>query len=349
MKIEWLAVLVLILLLASVSVLSWWLTKKLTMLLRQHNIVDTANQRSMHQGSVPRGGGLVTLILLFITLLGLLAVDSRTVLLLGLIVTLLLWGGLSWWDDVHNLPHRLRLVAHGVFALLGVAAYGWVTRIELATGVVLDINSLGLMAAFISALGIVWMANLTNFMDGMDGLGAGQIIIASITLAAWFAHYGDLSLTLLCLVLSASMYGFLLCNWRPAEIFMGDVGSVTLGAFLTTLMIILVTRYHVPILAALMVFAIFIADASLTLLRRLIAREPIFQAHRSHYYQRLANLGIEHQKIVISAYIAMILCSLLASLVVSSQIMIAYALLAVVVLVVVCVRVVLCLEANATH
>jgi len=243
-------------------VTSWYLLKVLIGVLLKRSIVDLPNDRTLHQGAVPRGGGLVILLALVVTLVTLFFFDNRILLFLALLATLLLWGGLSWWDDQHDLSPRFRFFLQLVFASLGVFTFGWVTQVYVAPRIWF---SLAWFAPMISLVGIVWMANLYNFMDGLDGLAAGQTIIAGITLAIWFAQLGDASLSLICVVLAAASYGFLLWNWSPAKIFMGDVGSISIGAFFATLIIIANTRYDVPIIALVIVFGVF-ASSSNTLL-----------------------------------------------------------------------------------
>jgi UDP-N-acetylmuramyl pentapeptide phosphotransferase/UDP-N-acetylglucosamine-1-phosphate transferase len=174
--------------------------------------------------------------------------------------------------------------------------------------------ALGLFGAAVTLCGLIWLSNLYNFMDGMDGLAASQTIIAALTLAVWSLQLGDYGLTILLLVLAAASYGFLLHNWHPASIFMGDVGSTTIGAFFGTVIVILNVRYGVPVLALVMVFAVFVLDATVTLLRRVVRGEPFWLPHRSHYYQRLAALGLNHSKIVLIYIVLMLFCSMLATL-----------------------------------
>ena len=166
-------------------------------------------------------------------------------------------------------------------------------------------------------------------MDGLDGLAGAQTVIASSTLSFWFFISGDAPLALVCLVLAASSYGFILHNWSPAKIFMGDVGSITIGAFFGTLIIIGSTRHGISVLSFINLFAVFIVDASYTIIRRAIKREKIWVAHNQHFYQRLAKAGYSHSYIAIAAAILMILCSVLATLSVAYHDMIGLSILGV--------------------
>jgi len=326
-------------------VISWYLVKWLIAMLTKQNIVDTPNDRTIHQGAVPRGGGLVIVLMLILVLSIFSLIDNRSSLFLGLLVTVLFWAGLSWWDDQHDLSARFRFLWQLVFAGMGVAAFGWINPVYVSPRIWFE---LAWFAPLVSFIGVVWMANLYNFMDGLDGLAAGQTIIASITFAVWFGQLGDVSLALTCVVLAAASYGFSLWNWSPAKIFMGDVGSITIGAFFATLIIIITTRYNVPVIASVILFGMFVFDATATLLRRFIRGENISQAHRTHHYQRLATLGIAHEKIAVGSLVFMLLCSLIASLAASSRDMIGAAIFLFVLLIITAVIIVKIFEYQAS-
>lgn len=301
---------VLLIVLLFTALLSWYLVGRLIALLNTHQIVDRPNERSLHQGVVPRGGGLVIVALLLVILLVMAVVSQRYSVFAGLSLLVFAWAALSWWDDRWDLSARKRLLFQMLFAAATILAFGYITHVQISNDYSIWLSGSG---AIITFVGIMWLANLYNFMDGMDGLVATQTIIVSITLAFWFAWAGDPHLSLVCLVLAAASYGFLLWNWQPAKIFLGDVGSVTIGAFFATLIIFGNTRYQIPVLSFVLLLGVFVADASVTLLRRILKREKIWLPHRSHYYQRLAQCGIEHPKIVFGLTILMLICSLIAS------------------------------------
>ncbi|MFT5656213.1 MAG: Fuc2NAc and GlcNAc transferase, partial [Arenicella sp.] len=212
---------VLLVLLAVVVFISWWATKLLIKVLLKHQIVDTPNDRSMHQGSVPRGGGIVIIACLLIALISVGMVSQRYHLFGALTILVLAWAVLSGWDDKHDLSARKRLLFQLLFAYLSIAALGYVSTIQLSASSAVWLASFGAVATFISIIGL---ANLYNFMDGMDGLAAAQTIVASVTMSFWFWQAGDPQLGIVCLVLGAASYGFLLHNWQPAKVFMGDIG-----------------------------------------------------------------------------------------------------------------------------
>lgn len=284
---------------------SWFGVRCLIDFLRTRNIVDTPNERSMHQGVVPRGGGIVIVLLLIAWIVVLALFTHRTAFFTGLGLTLLGWAGLSWYDDKHDLSPKFRIVAQSLLAILTVCLFGGVHQFM---GV-----PLGWLGPVLTVIGVLWMANLNNFMDGMDGLAAVQSIIANLTLAIWFLYFGDVAMASICVVTMATSYGFLLWNWHPAKIFMGDVGSISLGALYATLIILVVSRHDIPVLSAMFIFMVFIVDATFTVLRRILKGEPFWLPHRSHLYQRAGLAGISHTKIVLSATVMMGLCSLFAT------------------------------------
>lgn len=300
--------------------ITWFSVRWLIDRLLAKNIVDRPNERTLHQGVVPRGGGLVIVACLLSALAIMAAVSGRSPLFTCLAVLTCSWACLSWWDDKLDLSAKFRFLVQLFICVLTILALGWVTH-------VFDFSLFGLGPVF-SVIGLLWMANLYNFMDGLDGLAASQTIIGSISLAFWFFMSGDQQLSIICVVLAASSYGFLLWNWSPAKIFMGDVGSISIGGFFGTLFIIGVTRHDLPITSFLALFGVFIADATVTILVRVWRREKIWLPHRQHFYQRLANSGYSHSNIALSGTVLMTICSVFATLGVIYRDMIAYSLIA---------------------
>jgi Fuc2NAc and GlcNAc transferase len=290
---------------------TWWVLGFLISWLESKDIVDTPNNRTIHRGRVPRGGGLVIVVVFQIVLLGLAVTSARYSLFLSLFGLCLCWACLSWWDDFGDLPPLNRFLSQAFFALLTLLAFGYITAIQIDLNTYLFVGGFGAVLTFI---GILWVVNLYNFMDGMDGLAASQTIVAALSMAFWFYQADDSELMLCCLVLAASCYGFLVRNWHPAQLFMGDVGSITLGAILVTLFVYGNTRYQIPIISFVLLIGVFVFDASFTILRRLFAGEKIWRPHSQHLYQRLAKTGVNHAHIVIANTILMLLCAMLASL-----------------------------------
>jgi len=255
--------------------------------------VDVPNERSLHTRPVPRSGG-------FGILIGI-ATGWMT------IQPTLPW---SWWlafgliiavsvaDDLRGLHVIVRFATHLLAAALAASALlapaeGW-----------------WLYLLYVLAIG--WMCNLYNFMDGSDGLagGMGSIGFAAYAAASWLA--GNASFAALNLVIALACSSFLLFNFHPAKIFMGDTGSVSLGYLAATFGLTgwqqEIWGWWFPIL----VFSPFIADASVTLGRRLLSGVRIWEAHRDHYYQRLVRLGLGHRHTAFLEYALMFASSLCA-------------------------------------
>lgn len=266
-----------------------WLT--LAGLLRRGRLpMDHPNERSLHATPTPRIGGLGIMAGLLVA-----SIWVADAALLPVILGAFALAGVSVLDDVRGLPVGLRFAAH--FA----AAIGCLLALGLTGGMLLA-----------GALAVVWMTNLYNFMDGSDGLAGGMAMIGfgALALAAWL---GDAPrLALLCAGISASALAFLRFNFPPARVFMGDAGSIPLGFLAATLGILGARQGAWPWLFPVLVFSPFIVDASVTLARRALRGEKIWQAHRSHYYQRAVLLGASHRRLALTAYALMLAMAALA-------------------------------------
>jgi UDP-N-acetylmuramyl pentapeptide phosphotransferase/UDP-N-acetylglucosamine-1-phosphate transferase len=232
---------------------------------------DHPNARSLHHGIVPRGGGLAVW-------LGWCAgtawLPGEKPWLLPLAALVLVF----FFDDRNGIPAPLRLFVQLVAAI----AWLWLEG---------PIPDLPVAATMIVA--IVWMANLYNFMDGSDGL-CGTMSVIGFGAYALAASWAGSDRAAVLLALAAAVAPFLLANWPPAGIFLGDVGSVPLGFLAAVFGIEGWREGWWPAWFPLLVFMPFIADASSTLLRRFFGGERVWQAHRDHYYQRLVQLGLGH-------------------------------------------------------
>ena len=250
--------------------------------------LDRPNARSLHQTPVPRLGGVAVILGALVAVPFLAATHG---LALGLAVALAV---LSFVDDLRGVPTLVRLSCH------------------LLAAVVLIAYALLPMAWFelvLLALAITWMTNLFNFMDGSDGLAGGMACIGFAAYAVAALMAGHLALATLCIALAAAAAGFILFNFHPARIFLGDVGSIPLG-FLTGALGVLGWSEDIwPLWFPLLVFGLFIGDATLTLLKRLARGERVWQAHRSHYYQRLVQLGVGHRGTALVSYALMLVCA----------------------------------------
>ena len=246
--------------------------------------LDQPNHRSLHSQSVPRTGGIAVM---SGVLASWLLVGSSWLLLILTIILLVV----SVIDDVRNLPVRWRLLAQLlVSAAVSVAMlpeYAWWVHVT-------------------ATLALTWMMNLYNFMDGSNGLAGGMALFGFGAYAIAAAAGQDVHLAILSASVMAASFAFLLFNFHPARIFLGDGGSVPLGFLAGTMGLLGWQRDVWPLWFPLFVFSPFVVDASVTLIKRILRREKVWQAHRSHYYQRLIQMGWSHRKTAIAEYLLMI-------------------------------------------
>lgn len=259
----------------------------LTGLIRRYalhqSLMDIPNERSSHSVPTPRGGGLsIVLAFLsgFLILVGLdaLPMDSNlwNWLSAGGLVALL-----GFIDDHGHIPARWRLLGH--FSAAAVALY-WLGGLPALSyfGLPLDLGWLGHIGA---ALYLVWLLNLYNFMDGIDGIAAMEAITVSLGAVVLYWVGGWVELIWLPLMLAATVFGFMLWNFPKARIFMGDAGSGFVGMGLGLLSIQAAWADSGLFWAWLILLGSFIVDATVTLVRRLLRKERVYEAHRSHAYQ----------------------------------------------------------------
>jgi len=247
------------------------------------NIIDLPNERSSHSVPTPRGGGIAIVISFLLGLLwsGYAGYISLQICLLffvaGFCVALI-----GWFDDRGHVDAKWRLLVHFCSAILVVYACGGLPILYFL-GWELSLSWFGHLIAVVA---LVWILNLYNFMDGIDGLAGGQAVISTLVMGLLiFFLYDNLGYANLHWLMSVSALGFLFWNFPRAKIFMGDAGSGFLGLMLGAL---LLSASHIDqslFWSWLVMLGIFIVDATFTLLRRLLRGEKIYQAHCSHAYQ----------------------------------------------------------------
>lgn len=266
----------------------------------RRGLFDLPNERSSHARPTPRIGGLGigAAVLASVGLGAALGVDATP--LLPLLAVAAAVGGLSLIDDLRGLPALIRLAVHVGGALILVTAVGAFTEIRVAGDLLTPVSGILLLSpalgAVLTAVWITGFVNAFNFMDGIDGIAGGQAAIAG---TAWMVIgwlLGEPALALLGTAIAAACLGFLLHNWPPASIFMGDVGSAFLGVLLATAPLAVRPGRGLLIPALLTVWP-FVFDAALTLVRRATRRENLLAAHRSHLYQRLVQAGWSHGRV----------------------------------------------------
>jgi UDP-N-acetylmuramyl pentapeptide phosphotransferase/UDP-N-acetylglucosamine-1-phosphate transferase len=243
--------------------------------------VDEPNHRSLHSTVVPRIGGLA----MVACLLPLWLISPVPALLTGLAALL---AALSFIDDRGGVPVRVRFAVH-LAAALCWARWG------------AGNDSWGVALAAMLAIG--WMTNLYNFMDGSNGL-AGGMALFGFSAMGWAADANP-GLAFAAWSAAAAAAGFLLFNFHPARVFMGDAGSIVLGFLAGALGLAGWQQGLWPLWFPLLAFSPFVVDATVTLLRRGLRGEKVWQAHREHYYQRLVRMGWSHRRTALAEYALM--------------------------------------------
>ncbi|KHK65795.1 MraY family glycosyltransferase [Pseudomonas frederiksbergensis] len=273
----------------------------LTGILRRYafskHLIDIPNDRSSHSIPTPRGGG-VAIVISFLLALCLLYMD-------GVIPTDLLLSGLGagafvavlgFMDDHGHIAARWRLLGH--FAAAGWALY-WLDGLP-PVYVFDQVFDLGWPGSVLAAFFLVWLLNLYNFMDGIDGLAGVEAVTVSLGACVLYWLDDDNFLMWPPLLLSCSVCGFLIWNFPTARIFMGDAGSGFIGLMLGILALQAGWVSFELFWGWLILLGVFIVDATFTLLRRLLRGEKVYEAHRSHAYQFAARRYGKHWPVTIT-------------------------------------------------
>jgi Fuc2NAc and GlcNAc transferase len=262
-------------------------------------ILDVPNDRSSHTVPTPRGGG-VAIVFMVLLAVAWLSIGGR-LLPLGMVPALVLGGTavalVGWTDDHYPLSAMSRVAAYLLAAAWAVHALGGMSSFDLGFTRWQPGNLIGSAAA---VLFIAWLTNLYNFMDGTDGIAGTQAVCAGMAGFALFLARGQPGLGMLSLAVAAAAAGFLLWNWPPARIFMGDVGSCFLGYVFGVLALAGEKSGAAPAILWTVILGVFFWDATFTLARRMLAGDRWYRAHRTHAYQRLTQLGWSHRRIAVA-------------------------------------------------
>ncbi len=262
---------------------------------RQKAILDIPNERSSHALPTPRGGGVVfTGIFLAVILACPFFFPVETPLWLALSGGGLAVAAVGWLDDAKSIPAWQRLGVHAAAVLWALWSLGGMPSLTLGFAN-LPLGTFGHVLAFI---GGVWMINLYNFMDGIDGLAAGEALLVSLA-GAIFTRGSPVSFALL--ALAAPVFGFLVWNWSPAKVFMGDAGSGFLGFAFFCFALYTENTNTLPLLAWAVLVSVFATDATLTLIMRAKQRKRLSEAHRDHLYQQFIKAGWGHGVVAAAA------------------------------------------------
>jgi Fuc2NAc and GlcNAc transferase len=260
--------------------------------------MDIPNERSLHDTPTPRGGGIAFVATSLVGFLLLLLdntierVDLLALCCAGTIVAIA--GHL---DDRQKISGAtVRLVLHAISAIILIVGVGIPSKLTLFDQTV----NTGIVGSILSVVYLVWLLNLFNFMDGTDGIAASETIF--VVLAGAFLNYNvlaDANHSAAAVILAASTFGFILYNWSPAKIFMGDVGSGYLGIVVGGLSLIAANKDPELLWVWIILLAVFVSDATVTLIRRLLRKQKPHVAHRSHAYQHLAIRLNSHAKVAV--------------------------------------------------
>jgi len=254
------------------------------------SLVAEVTERSSHNTPTPYGGGIAIAITWFLGLSYLFYkndIDSSLyfALMVGIIISIV-----SYFDDLFELSPKLRLSVHSLVALLGLYFLGGFESFNFGLFSIENQFFTNIFAFFM----IIWFINLYNFLDGIDGYAGSEAVFLAI---AAFILFSDSHF----LVLGVVVLGFLVWNWHKAKIFMGDVGSTLLGYNIAMFTIYYANQESSNFWIWIILFGVFWFDATLTLFRRYNNGEKLNQAHNKHAYQRLAQSGWPHDKVVKSS------------------------------------------------
>jgi len=273
--------------------------------LLRFRVLDRPNARSAHQAPVPRGGGigpLAAIAVVWLAIAGPAPADLDAPVILAFALALAI---LSFLDDLRGLSAAIRFAAQALAVALGLATLppdllvlqGWLPFVA---------------DRVLAGLAWLWFVNLYNFMDGSDGLAGVETVSIGVGVAvvAVVAGHGG-PLPLYAVAAAGAGAGFLVWNWHPARIFLGDVGSIPLGYLLGWLLLMLACWGEWE--AALILPLFFTADATLTLLDRARRGERVWEAHARHFYQRAVRRGLGHARVARGAIAANLVLLLLAA------------------------------------
>ena len=264
--------------------------------LRKKNVLDIPNERSSHKIPTPRGGGRGIMIAIALST-GVYCLIAGEEPFLWILCFSIVMGIMGWIDDVKKgLSTRLRFLVQIAAAIILMLIFGPIDTLPFPKPLHIHLGYFGYV------FGVIWLVGITNifnFLDGIDGYAGTQGLIAGVGIAILSWHT---TLAVTGLIIAAACLGFLFINWHPAKIFMGDVGSSFLGFLFAAL------PFYVPgtgehresfFFAIGVLLWFFLTDGSFTMIRRLIKGEKIWEAHRSHLYQRMVIAGYSHSKVVI--------------------------------------------------
>ncbi|OHE23957.1 MAG: UDP-phosphate alpha-N-acetylglucosaminyl 1-phosphate transferase [Syntrophus sp. RIFOXYC2_FULL_54_9] len=268
-------------------------------------ILDIPNERSSHDNPIPKSGGIAIVATFFIGVV-IVAIVAETTMInrvyfYGFAISALLIAAISLYDDMKNKPFLMKLLTQIVAVAVVLAAGIVIDKINIPFSGDVQLGWLGYPVSFLWILGLT---NAFNFMDGLDGLAGGVALIASLFFCAITFLQGSLFVYIISYTIIAGTMGFLIYNFPTARIFMGDVGSAFLG-FTFAVLAIVAARYdrsHTSFFVMPLLLFHFIYDTAFTFSRRLLSRQKVTEAHRTHLYQLFQRLGYNHPTVAVFHY-----------------------------------------------
>jgi Fuc2NAc and GlcNAc transferase len=254
-------------------------------------VLDIPNQRSSHTEPTARGGGLAIVLAFFAASVSLFLTQGLNAAWFAALSSTLLVAVIGFCDDHAHVAARWRFLTHllaafaALFFLHGLPLVLVPKPFDAVIGH--SLLNLGWLGYLLGAVLLVWLLNLFNFMDGTDGIAASEAVFVSSALAGYL-YFIDQTLCTVLMCLASASLGFLLWNWPKAKIFMGDVGSGFLGLLLGVLILMAAQQAAVLLYCGLILFGVFVVDATYTLLIRFGSGQKWYDAHCSHTYQRAA-------------------------------------------------------------
>jgi len=273
---------------------TWAMTGLIRRYALRKGVMDIPNHRSSHSVPTPRGGGLSFVILfnLFVLIYSVVARVSADMVVgfagAGIVIALV-----GWLDDREGLSARLRALVHIIAAAWAVFWIGGLPEINIGFCTL----RLGFVGSVLAVVGIVWLINLYNFMDGIDGISGSEAVTVAVFGGLLSLLADNHPIAHFSFALAVSVGGFLIWNWPPAKIFMGDVGSGFLGFTFAYIALVSEKTGGLPLIIWLMLLSVFIVDATSTVIRRALSREKLYEAHRSHVYQLAVQAGYSHKQV----------------------------------------------------
>ncbi|MCC8461935.1 MAG: palindromic element RPE1 domain-containing protein [Rickettsia endosymbiont of Ecitomorpha arachnoides] len=269
------------------AILTYILTKYLPAI----GLVDVPSSRRSHDKITPRGGGLAIVIVVMIALSGFEYITSNNLAnSIKILPLLLVIASISFLDDLKAVPILIRLIFHLICAAFAIFLFS-------------QVNSIHILIYSILVIALSGFINIYNFMDGIDGMSCVESIhLSSTMLILCFLQFPAIDnpyfIASVNVIILGCSCGFLIFNWHPAKIFLGDVGSISLG-FLTGLCLLLLALTSTNLFVACAIASLYyITDAVLTILIRLLNKEKIWQPHLKHFFQKAVQKGKSHKQVV---------------------------------------------------